>query len=361
MYKGFWETLERPIIAMSPMDGVTDAAYRFITDKYGKPAILFTEFTSVEGLAHGATRLLSPFVHHKTETPQVAQIYGSDPKAFYESTFIVCEMGFDGVDINMGCPDHNISKRGCGAGLIHTPQKAYDIIKAVQQAVQDYAEGKTLEQAEVKPAIIDWIKKYNKLRHAEFGFASKKGIPDQVRNDDSKSSHRLIPVSVKTRIGYDEIVTEDWISNLLDAQPANISIHGRTLVQMYTGEANWEEIGKAAKLINKTETSVLGNGDVKTIQEAKEKAKKYNLDGVLIGRASFGNPWLFSEYEPNYEERIKVALEHCEKFDEMTPELHFLSLRKHLAWYTKGIPGSHELRRQLMTVQNVDDVRRILQ
>lgn len=356
MYKGFWDTLERPIIAMSPMDGVTDAAYRFITDKYGKPSILFTEFTSVEGIAHGATRLLSPFVHHKSDTPQVAQIYGSTSQAFYEATFTVCEMGFDGVDINMGCPDHNIAKKGCGAGLIRTPQVAYDIIKAVQQAVQDWANGKKIEETNLKPAVIEWIKKYNLKRHAELdsasGFRIKSGMT---------TPRNLIPVSVKTRIGYDEIITEDWISTLLEAEPANISVHGRTLVQMYTGLADWEEIGKAAKLIRKTNTSVLGNGDIKSIKEAKEKTKQYDLDGVLIGRALFGNPWFFKEYEPTNEERIKVAIEHCEKFAEMTPELHFLSLRKHLAWYTKGIPGSNDLRRQLMTVENVEDVKRILQ
>ncbi len=358
MHKGFWDNLERPIIAMSPMDGVTDAAYRYITDKYGKPSILFTEFTSVEGITHGATRLLSPFVHHESNTPQVAQIYGSNPEAFYEATFTVCEMGYDGVDINMGCPDHNIAKKGCGAGLIRTPQVAYDIIKAVQQAVKDYYEGKKIEDTKLKPDIIEWIKRYNS--HAEQREASRLDSSVSPQND-KKKERILLPVSVKTRIGYDSIVTEDWISNLLEAQPANISVHGRTLVQMYTGLADWEEIGKAAKLIRKTNTSVLGNGDIKSIQEAKEKTEEYNLDGVLIGRALFGNPWFFKEYEPTNEERIKVAIEHCEKFAEMTPELHFLSLRKHLAWYTKGIPGSNDLRRQLMTVENVEDVKRILQ
>lgn len=362
MYKGFWDTLERPIIAMSPMDGVTDAAYRYITDKYGKPAILFTEFTSVEGIAHGATRLLSPFVHHRSDTPVVAQIYGSTPQAFYDTTFVVCEMGFDGIDINMGCPDYNISKKGCGAGLIRTPQLAYDIIKSVQQAVQDWADGKKIEDTNLKPDIVSWVKEYSQTPPSDLSRSTpleKMGDPMDIGSRSFK--RKLLPVSVKTRIGYDSIITEDWISNLLEAQPANISIHGRTLVQMYTGMANWDEIGKAAQLIRKTNTSVLGNGDVKTIQEAKEKAKQYNLDGVLIGRASFGNPWLFKEYEPTQEERIKVAIEHCETFSEMTPDLHFLSLRKHLAWYTKGIPGSNELRRQLMTVENVADVKRILQ
>src|SRR5690606_399110 len=114
--------------------------------------------------ARGATRLLSPFVHHESSTPVVAQIYGSVPEAFYQSAFIVCEMGFDGVDINMGCPDHNISKRGSGAGLIRTPKLAQEIIRAVQKAVQEYAEGKTIEEVGLSNDMLAWIHKFNANR-----------------------------------------------------------------------------------------------------------------------------------------------------------------------------------------------------
>ena len=338
MNYGFWNNLKRPIIGLSPMDGVTDAAFRYISDKYGKPAVLFTEFTSVEGIARGAVKILGAFIYHKTSTPTVAQVYGSTPKSFYDAAFVVCEMGFDGIDINMGCPDSNISKRGSGAALIQTPKLAQEIIKTVKRAVKDYFEGKNIEETDLPESIIDLVKNYKQY--------------------DMKRKH--LPVSVKTRIGYDLVVTENWIKNILEAEPVSISIHGRTLKQMYTGKADWEEIGKAAKIVKKTETLILGNGDVKTVEEAKEKAKEYGLDGVLIGRATFGNPWIFQNHIPTNRERIDVALEHCEVFTKLIPKGHFPSLRKHLAWYTKGIPGSNELRNKLMRVNNFEEVRNIL-
>lgn len=340
MNSGFWKTLKTPIIAHSPMDGVTDAAYRFITDKYGKPSILVTEFTTVEGINHGATRLLQAFIHHKTETPTVAQLYGTSPEAFYNSTFVVCEMGFDGIDINMGCPAPGIAARGAGAGLIRTPKLAQEIIKTVKQATKDYSEGKTIQDTSLPKEIIKWLKNYT---HSPAG-----------------GSRKHIPVSVKTRIGYDEIVTEEWISTILEMEPAAITIHGRTLKQMYTGFANWEEIGKAAKLVKNTETKILGNGDVRTLDDAHKKIKEYRVDGVLIGRGTYGNPWVFQNHIPSKEEQIQTAMEHCEAFANLTPDGHFLSLRKHLAWYTKGIHGSNELRNKLMSVTNVEDVRKIL-
>src|SRR5687768_604936 len=116
MVKGFWEHLKRPIIGLAPMDGVTDAAFRSIVDKYGKPDILFTEFTSVEGISYGAHQLLNAFIYHDTKTPTVAQIFGSNPDDFYKVAFVIAEMGFDGIDINMGCPDHHVAKKGGGAG-----------------------------------------------------------------------------------------------------------------------------------------------------------------------------------------------------------------------------------------------------
>ena len=344
MNYGFWNNLKRPIIGLSPMDGVTDAAFRYICDKYGKPAVLFTEFTSVEAIARGAVKILGAFIYHKTSTPTVAQVYGSTPKSFYDTTFVVCEMGFDGIDINMGCPDSNISKRGSGAALIRTPKLAQEIINTVKQAVKDYFEGKNIEDTDLPESIIDWVKKFKR--------------DPRIREVDNKRKH--LPVSVKTRIGYDLVVTENWIKNILEAEPVSISIHGRTLKQMYTGKADWEEIGKAAKIVKKTETLILGNGDVKTVEEAKEKAKEYGLDGVLIGRATFGNPWIFQNHIPTNRERISIAIEHCETFVKLTPNGHFPSLRKHLAWYTKGIPGSNELRNKLMRVNNIEEVRNIL-
>lgn len=337
--ESFWKNT--PHIGMSPMDGVTDAPYRKITDEIGHPDLLFTEFIPVEAIVRGSTRVLLAFAHHNTETPTLAQIYGTNLEAYRQAAFIACEMDFDGIDINMGCPDRAVARKGAGAGLIKTPKLAQDIVKTVKSAVNDWKDGKTMEEEGVRDETIATVEEYK-------------------RRFELVSTRKMLPVSVKTRIGYDKIVTKDWISMLLESQPAAISLHGRTLEQMYTGLANWEEIGKAAELAKKAHIPLLGNGDVKSKDEARNKIKQFELSGVLIGRASFGNPWVFSEETPTTRERLTTALKHAHLFEEMIPEGHFLSMRKHLAWYTRGFDDAAEVRRQLMEVQNAQDVYQIL-
>lgn len=342
MHRGFWDNLKTPIIGLAPMDGVTDAAFRYITDKYGSPDILFTEFTSVEGITRGADVLLQAFIHHTTTTPTVAQIFGVTPEAFYKVAFILAEMGFDGIDINMGCPDRNIAKQGGGAALILKPQLAQEIIRETLRGSHEWAEGKNITDIDLPPRIIEFVEHY-KEKH-------------NLKNTERK----MLPVSVKTRIGYDKIVTTEWISTLLETEPANISLHGRTLKQLYTGEANWEEIAKAAELVHKTRTTILGNGDVKSITDARERIARYGTDGTLIGRAVFGNPWIFKETTVSASQKLEVALEHCRVFEAMTPELHFLSLRKHMAWYCKGFEHANIVRAQLMTTRTYDEVEKVI-
>jgi tRNA-dihydrouridine synthase B len=341
MEKGFWGKLKRPIIGLAPMDGVTDASFRYIVDEYGKPDVLFTEFTSVEGICYGAHQLLSAFIHHKTSTPTIGQIFGSDPASFYKVAFVLGELGFDGIDINMGCPDPHVAKKGGGAGLILTPGIAQEIVLQTRKGIQDWANGKRIETLDLRSSILDWIKNYQKQY-------------------DLKPEKRELPVSVKTRIGYEEIVTEDWMFALLDVKPAAITLHGRTLKQLYSGESNWEEIGKAAKMVKKTETLFLGNGDIKSLADAKEKIKTYGVDGVLIGRASFGNPWVFTEETADLSLRFKTAVEHCRIFQKLTPQAHFLSLRKHMGWYCKGFEGAAATRVRLMQVQSLKEVEEII-
>ncbi len=343
MNQGFWKDLIKPIIGLAPMDGVTDAACRFIADKYGKPDLLFTEFTSVEGIVHGADKLLDAFIYHKSDTPTVAQIFGADPEAFYKVAFILGEMGFDGIDINMGCPDHNVAKKGGGAGLILTPKLAQEIIKRTQEGTRDWGEGKDIKRLGLPDQITDYVVKYKETR----------------KISDLKNP---LPVSVKTRIGFDKIVTEEWIANLLEVEPVNITVHGRTLAQLYSGEANWEEIGKAAELAHKTQTTLLGNGDLKSLEDARERVIKYNTDGALIGRAAWGNPWMFQSI-PGLDTtlRLKTALEHCQEFVRLLPRGHFLSIRKHLAWYCKGFDNASDVRAKLTRVSTVEDIRHIVE
>lgn len=305
-----WTNMSKPIIGLAPMDGITDSAFREVVDMYGHPDVLFTEFVSVEGLAHGAKTLLKAFQKHKTKTPIVAQLFGCDLKAYKKATEIVCSMNFDGIDINMGCPDRNINKKGGGAALIGRPTLAQDIIKTVKEEV---------------------------------------------------SKHKLkIPVTVKTRIGLDKIVTEDWIGKLLKVRPDAITLHGRTLIQMYKGLANWDEIGKAGKLVKAQNITFLGNGDIKSMVQAREYCNTYTLDGVLIGRAALGNPWLFAEKTPSLKERFKIMVEHSRLYLKYRPDLKLFPMRKHLAWYCTGFKGSHGVRDRLMKVVELKDLETIL-
>jgi tRNA-dihydrouridine synthase len=249
-----------------------------------------------------------------------------------------CFLNFDGIDINMGCPAKKVARRGSGAGMIQIPDHARKVIQMVKKAAEDWSNGITLEEAEIRPKIISALHK--------------------IKKEEPK--RRLLPVSVKTRIGYDEIVTEEWIRTLAEEEPANITLHGRTLKQMYTGEANWDEIAKAAKICQPSGISLLGNGDVQSLEDAKKKVAKYGVDGVLVGRATFGNPWFFSKHEPSQEERFMVAIEHAKYFEENHMDHAFFAMRKHLAWYCSGFEGAKELRKKLMQVKNSKEVGQIL-
>jgi tRNA-dihydrouridine synthase B len=337
--KGFWEHLKHPIIGLAPMDGVTDEPFRFITAKYGKPDFQITEFTSVEGICAGALKTLEAFLYDENERPVVAQIFGSTPEAFYKVAFVIAELGFDGIDINMGCPAKNVASKGAGAGLILTPELAKEIVRATQKGVTDWANGKNLEEVELPPAIVDYVRQ-------------KKSAPVKRGAE--------LPVSVKTRIGYNSIVIEEWIKHLLEVEPVNISIHGRTLKQLYSGSADWEAIAKAVQIIHQTETTVLGNGDIKNLEDAQVKIKQYGVDGVLIGRAAFGNPWVFKNCQPELEEKLAVAVEHARYYEKTFSGQHFIHLRKHLAWYCRGFPGASEIRQKLMQAKGAEEVEGIL-
>jgi tRNA-dihydrouridine synthase len=255
---------------------------------------------------------------------------------------MLASLGFDGVDINMGCPVNKVAKQGSGAGLIRTPELAQDIVKASQRGARDWAEGISLEKAGVHPAIIEAC---NSMRPLPFA--------QMPRNE--------IPISVKTRIGYDKPVTEEWMNHLLAVEPAAITLHGRTLKQLYRGLSDWEEIAKAAAVLGPTDTLFLGNGDVKTMEDAHSRMEAMpGLDGVLVGRATFGNPWFFSDHSPTPQEFMQAAVEHSHYFEETFPDWHFDIIRKHLAWYCQGFPGARALRGQLMQAKSASEVEALI-
>lgn len=360
----FWQKLKKPIIGLSPMDGVSDVSFRFITAKYGKPDVITTEFISIDGIAYAAPRLFDDFLYHEIERPVVAQIFGIEPEYFYQAAQIICELGFDGVDINMGCPAKTVSRRGAGAGLIQNPTLAKEIVLATKKGVEDWQRGGLSSTISAKV-----LKEMNTTK----GRLEKLGVKFPLER-------QLIPVSVKTRIGYSEVQVREWIPHLLEGAPANITIHGRTLKQMYQGLADWEALSVAGEIISdynsgqseEHKITYIANGDVDSAVSAKEKLEKSKADGLYIGRASYGNPWIFkqikdnlsgaevSEEELSLETKAKVAYEHALLHFDLKGESGFIQMRKHLAWYLRGFPGAVKLRVSLMQANSPEEVRNIL-
>jgi len=322
------------------MDGVTDAPFRQIVAEIGHPDFLYTEFVNVEGLARGAVQMLRHFDYTDLERPIIAQLYGTEVESFRTAAQIVTALGFDGVDINMGCPAKKVAHRGAGAGLIQNPDLAVEIIAAVKQGVADWAEGLQLKD----------IQTTGKLRRA------------LAERADAKLARRIIPVSVKTRIGYDQPNIAEWVALLADQELYAIAIHGRTLKQAYSGSADWDELAKGFAAIRQhnSQTLVIGNGDVGSRAEAIDRCQLYGCDGVLIGRAAVGNPWVFIDHESTVEERVTLALRHAELFEELMGVSAFPAFRRHLGAYIKGLPNAASLRNELMQAPDAAAVRRLL-
>ncbi len=354
----FWTEIPRPIIGLSPMDGITDASFRYIAAKHGRPDVTITEFVSVEAAFHAPQSLIKDFTYSELERPVIAQVYGHTPEKFYTIAHIACELGFDGIDINMGCPAKKVAAKGSGAALIRTPELAQTIIRNVRQAIADWRDGQTLEQLNIQPELIERINLANHLR------ASREAPPKR----------KTIPVSVKTRLGFDQVVIDEWIQTLLESDLAAIAIHGRTLAQQYKGAADWQAIAQAVAAAKRFRTLILGNGDLRDMNDVCRRVRETGVDGVLVGRAAQGDPWFFCGKQTAKEalhsgdlaslpnptvslgERINVVIEHARHFEQHRGPQAFVGLRKHLAWYCYGTPRAAELRAQMIRLNNVNDL-----
>lgn len=355
----FWQKIladKKMILALSPMDGVTDYPFRAITKKYGKPAVIFTEFASVEGVCRSSSpKILDHFDFTELERPLVAQVFGKTPAYFKQTAVLLSELGVDGIDINMGCPAPTVANHGSGAAIIKNPSLAKELIKVVQEGIEDWRNGLKLEDCpDLSKQTIQILRD-----------KQKKFV---LKNIDRQ---KIPTVSVKTRIGFDYEEIATWLPHLLEMRLATISLHGRTLQQGYSGKADWEVIGRAAELAKRTDPAVvfLGNGDVMNYEEAQAKVNTYHVDGVLIGRASFGQPHVFLPKEERSkflsEKNIfKIALEHAQLYEATYSSklnYQFLPMRKHLAWYTKGIAQASLVRSELVRADNSLQVAAILQ
>jgi nifR3 family TIM-barrel protein len=240
----FWEKLEKPFFVLAPMANVTDAAFRRVIAKYGRPDVMWTEFVSCDGLCHpdGREAIRIDLSYTEEERPIVAQVFTTHPDKMREAAKYILELGFDGIDINMGCPDKNVMKQGAGASLMKNPELAKELVLAAKEGVEN-----------------------------------------------------KIPVSVKTRIGFNSDELEDWLPSLIMAKPAAITVHARTKKEMSLVPANWDRVKRAVEIAQGSGVLILGNGDVKNLEEARARVAETGCDGVMIGRGIFGNPWLFAD------------------------------------------------------------------
>lgn len=297
-----WQILPKPIFCLAPMFGVTDSAFRQLLCELGRPDLMFTEFINVQAIFSPDIKTVTQLLSYTTqEQPLIAQIWGLDPELFEAAADFIVHAGFQGIDINMGCDAKTAVKKGAGGALIDNPDLAGKIIQS------------TL-----------------------------------------KGARGRLPVSVKTRLGNKTINTEPWFKFLLNFNLTAISVHCRTAKEMSVGPAHWEEITKAVQLRNRlnAKTLIIGNGDIFTRAIAYQRIKETKIDGVMIGRGVFKNPWIFNSVpERNYSKAEKIAAwqRHLKIYQATwgkTKPIH--PLKRFLKVYLKGFPGALTMRAGLM-------------
>ncbi|HHD0186135.1 TPA: tRNA dihydrouridine synthase [Staphylococcus aureus] len=313
MKENFWSELPRPFFILAPMEDVTDIVFRHVVSEAARPDVFFTEFTSTESFCHpeGIHSVRGRLTFSEDEQPMVAHIWGDKPEQFRETSIQLAKMGFKGIDLNMGCPVANVAKKGKGSGLILRPDVAAEIIQATK------AGG--------------------------------------------------LPVSVKTRLGYYEIDEwKDWLKHVFEQDIANLSIHLRTRKEMSKVDAHWELIEAIKNLRDEIAPNTLLtiNGDIPDRKTGLELAEKYGIDGVMIGRGIFHNPFAF-EKEPREhtsKELLDLLRLHLSLFNKYEKDeiRQFKSLRRFFKIYVRGIRGASELRHQLMNTQSIAEARALL-
>ncbi|WP_145452751.1 tRNA dihydrouridine synthase [Staphylococcus hominis] len=313
MKENFWNELPRPFFILAPMEDVTDIVFRHVVSEAARPDVFFTEFTNTESFCHpeGIHSVRGRLTFSEDEQPMVAHIWGDKPEQFKEMSFGLADMGFKGIDLNMGCPVANVAKKGKGSGLILRPERAAEIIQAAK------AGG--------------------------------------------------LPVSVKTRLGYYNIEEwKEWLRHVFKQDIANLSIHLRTRREMSKVDAHWELIEAIKEMRDEVapQTLLTINGDIPDRQKGMELATKYGIDGVMIGRGIFHNPFAFEKdpREHTSKELLDLFRLHLELFEKYSNEetQQFKSLRRFFKIYVRGIRGASELRHQLMSTETVDEARALL-
>jgi tRNA-dihydrouridine synthase len=313
MAENFWRDLPRPFFILAPMEDVTDVVFRHVVSTAARPDVFFTEFTNTESFCHpeGIHSVRGRLTFTPDEQPMVAHIWGDKPEHFKEMSIGMAEMGFKGIDLNMGCPVPNVASKGKGSGLILRPEVAAEIIQAAK------AGG--------------------------------------------------LPVSVKTRLGYTDIDEwRDWLRHVFEQDIANLSIHLRTRKEMSKVDAHWELISAIKEMRDEIapETTLTINGDIPDRKTGEMLARKYGVDGVMIGRGIFQNPFAFEKELKTHssEEYVELLKLHLDLFDKYTENetRAFKPLRRFFKIYIKGFRGASNLRHQMMSTETTDEVRALL-
>ncbi|QQS61213.1 MAG: tRNA-dihydrouridine synthase [Candidatus Moraniibacteriota bacterium] len=302
---------EKPLFILAPMAEVTDVVFREFISTYTAPDIFFTEFVSCKGLlsSKGKEHLIRDLFYTQKQRPIIAQVFGGDPKDFTPVAKLLESLGFDGIDINMGCPDKKVEKQGAGAALINDPKRAREIVQATRKGA-----GK-------------------------------------------------MSVSIKTRIGYNVLDTENWIKNLCQTKPDFITVHARTRKEMSKVEAHWDEIEKAVTVASEYQVPIIGNGDVKSRKQGEFLAEKTGVSGIMIGRAVYGNPWVFDtdEKDHSWEERLKALFRLIFLFDSFWGKnKNYDILKRFFKSYLHGFVGAKELRIRMMETREAKEALKIL-
>lgn len=313
MKENFWQELPKPFFVLAPMEDVTDVVFRHVVAQAGSPDVFFTEFTNSESYCHpdGIESVRGRLKFTEDEQPIVAHIWGDNVENFRKMSIGMAELGFKGIDLNMGCPVPNVAGRGKGSGLILRPDVAAELIEAAK------AGG--------------------------------------------------LPVSVKTRLGYKEVDEwKEWLTHILKQDIANLSIHLRTRKEMSAVDAHWELIPEIKALRDEIAPNTLLtiNGDIPDRQVGLELAEKYGIDGIMIGRGIFKNPFAFEkepkEHSPQeHLDLLKLQLDLQDKYAEELPR-SMSGLHRFFKIYVKGFRGAAELRNQLMNTKSTDEVRALL-
>lgn len=316
--ESFWSSLSKPFFVLAPMADVTDPAYRTLLAAKGRPDVTWTEFVSADGIYHMREKkgipdtenpLMRDLLFTEAERPIVAQLFSSNPEAMAYTAKLCAELGFDGIDINMGCPDKSIEKQGCGAAMIKDPKKAVEIIAAARESG--------------------------------------------------------LPVSVKTRIGYNQEAIDEWLPVLLAQNLPALTVHLRTRKEMSKVPAHWDLMPRIVALRDRIapDTLIIGNGDAIDLADAKRKVIETGCDGVMIGRGIFGNPWVFAGRtfeDTSPKERLDALSTFAYDFEAMQPSKSFHLVRKHVKAFATGFDGASELRTALMETSTASELESVI-